>query len=99
RGQHPLALRAVQRTRRRELLVDPAAAHVLLEEALPQRAGALIRVLLRGDELRRDLRRADGPAEPHAREEGLRRGARLDDDIRREAPQGGGRVVVEAELA
>ena len=39
------------------------------------------------------------PAEAHAGEERLRRRARLDDDVRREAPEARQRVAVEAELA
>ena len=92
-------LRAVERTRALELLVDPAAAHVLLEQPLAERARALVGVLLRRDELRADLRRPDRPAEPHAREERLRRRPGLDDDVRREAPEARQRAAVEAELA
>ena len=62
RGEHPLALAPVQRPRARELLVDPAAAHVLLEEPLPERAGALVGVLLRRDEPSRDLGRRRPPS-------------------------------------
>ena len=47
RGEHPLALALVERARRGELLVDPAAADVLLEQPLAERAGALVGVLLR----------------------------------------------------
>ena len=75
---------------RRELLVDPAAAHVLLEQPLAERAGALVGVLLRRDELRRDLAGADRPAEPHAGEERLRRRSRLDDHVRARATRGSG---------
>ena len=70
------ALARVERARALELLVDPAAPRVLLEEPLAERAGALVGVLLRGHELRDDLRGPGRPAEPHAREERLRRRAR-----------------------
>ncbi len=99
RGEHALALAPVERARLRELLVDPAAAHVLLEEPLPERARALVGVLLRRDELRGHLGGSDRPAEPHAGKERLRRRPGLHDDVRREAPQARQRVAVEAELA
>src|SRR6185312_3201130 len=82
-----------------ELLVDPPAPRVLLEEPLAERARALVGVLLRRDELRDDRSRTDRPAEPHAREERLRRRPRLDDDVGCEAPQAWRRGAVEPELA
>src|SRR6266487_5787740 len=45
--EHQLALAPVERSRLHELLVDPAAADVLLEEPLPERSRALVGVLLR----------------------------------------------------
>jgi len=65
----------------RQLLVDPPAARILLEEALPERTGALVGVLLRRDELGGDLGRTDRPAEPDAGKERLRRRARLAPDV------------------
>ena len=99
RRQQPLALAPVERPRTRQLLVDPAAPGRLLEQPLAERAGALVGELLRRDEPGGDLGRADGPAEPHAGEERLRRRARLHDDVRGEAPEARQRLVGEAELA
>ena len=99
RGEHALALAAVERPRPSELLVDPASAVRLLEEPLAERARALVGVLLGGDELRRDVLGPDRPAEPDAGEEGLRGRPRLDDDVRAEAPEAQGRFGGEAELA
>jgi hypothetical protein len=76
-----------------------AAPAVLLEQALPERAGALVGVLLGPDELRDDLGRAHRPAEPHAGEEGLREGACLEDDVGGERPKARRPVLAEGELA
>ena len=99
RRQHPVALDAVERARRGELLVQVAAAHVFLEEPLAERPGALVGVLLRGHELRRDRRRRRGPTETHAGEERLRRRSRLHDDVGAPATRGSEVLVVEIELA
>ena len=98
RGGSPRARRAAaracrgRRPRPGQLLVDPPASVRLLEQALAERAGALIRVLLGGDELRGDVGRPGRPAEAHAGEERLRGGARLEDDVRAEAPEARRRV-------
>ena len=99
RGEQALALAPVERPRPRQLLLDPAAARGLLEEPLPERARALVGELLGRDELGGDLCRPDGPAEPHAGTERLRRRAGLDDDVRAEAPEARQRLLGEAELA
>src|SRR5205809_660632 len=49
RGEQRPAPALVERPRTLELLVEPAAARVLLEELLPERTRALVGVLLRGD--------------------------------------------------
>src|SRR5205085_4983099 len=92
-------LAVVEPARDRELLLDPAAADVLLEHPLPETPRALIGVLLRVDELRGDLRRRGCPAEPDARAEGLRRRPRLRDDVRPLAPEARECVVEVRELA
>src|SRR5437868_6189669 len=97
--ERSLALAAIELARAHELLFDPTAPHVLLEEPLRERARALIGVLLRDDELRRYLRRRKRPTQPHAGKERLRRRARLHDDVGAEAPQARRRVPGEAELA
>src|SRR5215213_378744 len=99
RRQHPLALATVERPRARQLLLDPAAPGRLLEEPLTERAGALVGQLLRVHEPRRDLGGPDRPAEADTGAERLRGGARLDDDVRAEAPEARQRVLGEAELA
>src|SRR5581483_5227192 len=99
RGERPLALAPVELAGARELILDPAAPDVLLEEALAERARALVGVLLRRDELRRDARGGGRPAQPDAREERLRGRPDLDDDLGREAPEARQRGGVEAELA
>ena len=99
RREHPLALALVQGAREPKLLVDPAAAHVLLEEALAESPGALVGVLLRGDELSRDLGGRSGPAEPHAGEERLGRRPDLHDELGCRTPEARRPVAVEPELA
>ena len=88
RGEHALALPAVERRDRVELLVDPAAPHVLLEQPLAEGARALVG---RSASPRR-ARRRPPPAptaqpEPDAREERLRRRPGLHDHVRRLAPE------------
>ena len=82
-----------------ELLVHPAAANGLLEEPLPERARALVGVLLGGDEPGGDLGRADRPAEPDAR--GTASSTSCPSGRRRPArgSRGSAAVVGEAELA
>ena len=92
RRQQALGLALVQRPRQRHLLVQPPAASGLLEEPLPERARALVGVLLGGDEPGGDVGGADRPAEPDPREHRLRCRARLDDDVRTEAPEARERV-------
>src|SRR5882724_1773558 len=98
RCQHPLALAPVQRSRRHELLVDPTATNVLLEEPLSERARALGGVLLRRNELCRHVGRANRPTEPHAGEQRLRCRPCLQDDLGGKAPETRLSFAVEAEL-
>src|SRR5512142_2585808 len=89
----------VEGARAGDLLVEQAAAAELLGEALGERAGALVGELLRPDEARDDVARADAPAEPRAREERLREGADLEDDVCAVRPEAAVGLAVEAELA
>ena len=92
-------VRGVQLARGRQVALEVPGAAVLLEHPLAERAGALVRRLLRGGQLLDQLRRADRPAEPHAGEEHLGERAGLHDDVRRQRPQRRQRRPVERQLA
>src|SRR5581483_3645616 len=99
RSEHRIALAPVQRARAHELLVDQAASLRLLEQPLAERAGALVRHLLRGHEPVDDAGRPGRPPEPEAGEQALRRRSGLNNDVRTEAPEARQRIVVEAQVA
>src|SRR5262249_12945824 len=94
-----LALLLVQRSGERQLLLDPAAADVLLEHPLAEAAGALVGVLLGTDELARHLRRRRCPAQAEPRHEGLRRRPELGNRVRPQGPEARRPVALEAQLA
>ncbi len=75
-----------------------AAAQVLLEETLAQRAGALVRVLLGDLHLCQHRRRTDCPSQADAGEERLRGRSRLHDDVGSQRPQGARALGREGEL-
>ena len=67
--------------------LEVARAPVLLDHPLPQRARALVGVLLGVGELGDEVGGTDGPAEPEAGREDLGERARLQDDVGPERPQ------------
>ena len=70
-----------------------------LEQALAERAGALVGVLLGPDELGDELGRTSRPAEAHSREEGFENVPRLENDAGAEAQKRRRSLALVAQLA